>query len=155
MYCHVYSVYWLADLSETALFMLEILDFSEQSTAREEQLRTIWNPHCKKNEACHTLFMSFSLTIISYNSLFIRIYLLTSNKLNLRSAPMASDYTIAWYFLNVHRFKYIYIFKNCLKVMDATQKSYDEAYTALHDCDNDPNRAVNLLIEGIEVRIRI
>lgn len=35
--------------------------------------------------------------------------------------------------------------------MDATQKSIDDAYTALHDCDNDPNRAVNLLLEGIEV----
>lgn len=32
--------------------------------------------------------------------------------------------------------------------MDATQRSADEAYTALHDSDNDPNRAVNLLLEG-------
>lgn len=35
--------------------------------------------------------------------------------------------------------------------MDATQKSIDDAYTALHDCDNDANKAVNLLLEGIEV----
>ncbi|KAK9497939.1 hypothetical protein O3M35_003836 [Rhynocoris fuscipes] len=34
------------------------------------------------------------------------------------------------------------------QVMDATQTSADEAYTALHDSDNDPNRAVNLLLEG-------
>nr|BAN21207.1 protein lingerer [Riptortus pedestris] len=36
------------------------------------------------------------------------------------------------------------------QVMDATQKSIDDAYTALHDCDNDPNKAVNYLLEGIE-----
>lgn len=32
--------------------------------------------------------------------------------------------------------------------MDATQKTEDEVCTALHDCDNDANRAVNYLLEG-------
>lgn len=32
--------------------------------------------------------------------------------------------------------------------MDATRKSEDEVCTALHDCDNDANRAVNYLLEG-------
>ncbi|XP_046996381.1 protein lingerer isoform X3 [Schistocerca americana] len=35
------------------------------------------------------------------------------------------------------------------QVMDATRKSEDEVVTALHDCDNDPNKAVNMLLEGI------
>ncbi|XP_014272855.1 protein lingerer isoform X1 [Halyomorpha halys] len=43
-----------------------------------------------------------------------------------------------------------YLKEKLKQVMDATQKSIDDAYTALHDCDNDPNRAVNLLLEGIE-----
>ncbi|KAK7867696.1 hypothetical protein R5R35_011563 [Gryllus longicercus] len=34
------------------------------------------------------------------------------------------------------------------QVMDATRKTEDEVCTALHDCDNDPDRAVNLLLEG-------
>ncbi|XP_054277627.1 protein lingerer isoform X2 [Macrosteles quadrilineatus] len=34
------------------------------------------------------------------------------------------------------------------QVMDATQKSEDEVCTALHDCDNDANKAVNYLLEG-------
>ncbi|XP_014243521.1 protein lingerer isoform X2 [Cimex lectularius] len=34
------------------------------------------------------------------------------------------------------------------QVMDATQTTVDEAYTALHDSDNDINKAVNLLLEG-------
>lgn len=34
------------------------------------------------------------------------------------------------------------------QVMDATQKTEDEVCTALHDCDNDANRAVNYLLEG-------
>lgn len=34
------------------------------------------------------------------------------------------------------------------QVMDATRKSEDEVCTALHDCDNDPDRAVNMLLEG-------
>lgn len=34
------------------------------------------------------------------------------------------------------------------QVMDATHKTEGEAVTALYDCDNDLNRAVNLLIEG-------
>ncbi|KAE8752080.1 hypothetical protein FOCC_FOCC001242 [Frankliniella occidentalis] len=34
------------------------------------------------------------------------------------------------------------------QVMDATHKSEEEVATALHDCDNDLNRAVNMLIEG-------
>ncbi|XP_075215484.1 uncharacterized protein LOC142321353 [Lycorma delicatula] len=41
--------------------------------------------------------------------------------------------------------------KNKIKqVMDATRKSEDEVCTALHDCDNDANRAVNYLLEGDE-----
>lgn len=32
--------------------------------------------------------------------------------------------------------------------MDATHKTELEVSTALYDCDNDLNRAVNLLIEG-------
>ncbi|XP_063238119.1 protein lingerer isoform X3 [Bacillus rossius redtenbacheri] len=35
------------------------------------------------------------------------------------------------------------------QVMDATRKSEDEVCTALHDCDNDPDRAVNMLLEGM------
>jgi len=39
--------------------------------------------------------------------------------------------------------------KNKIKqVMDATRKSEDEVCTALHDCDNDLDRAVNMLLEG-------
>ncbi|KAF4528213.1 hypothetical protein B566_EDAN016834, partial [Ephemera danica] len=39
--------------------------------------------------------------------------------------------------------------KNKIKqVMDATHKSEDEVWTALHDCDNDLDRAVNMLLEG-------
>lgn len=38
--------------------------------------------------------------------------------------------------------------KLSFKVMDATQKTEDEVCTALHDCDNDANRAVNYLLEG-------
>uniref|UniRef100_A0A0A9XHF5 Protein lingerer n=1 Tax=Lygus hesperus TaxID=30085 RepID=A0A0A9XHF5_LYGHE len=34
-----------------------------------------------------------------------------------------------------------------MQVMDATKTSVDDAFTALHDSDNDPNRAVNLLLE--------
>ncbi|KAJ1530638.1 hypothetical protein ONE63_005512 [Megalurothrips usitatus] len=34
------------------------------------------------------------------------------------------------------------------QIMDATHKSEIEVCTALHDCDNDANRAVNMLIEG-------
>lgn len=34
------------------------------------------------------------------------------------------------------------------QIMDATQRSADEVYVALHDSDFDVNRAVNLLIEG-------
>ena len=33
--------------------------------------------------------------------------------------------------------------------MDATRKTEDEVCTALHDCDNDPDRAVNMLLEGM------
>lgn len=32
--------------------------------------------------------------------------------------------------------------------MDATRKSEDEVCTALYDCDNDLDRAVNMLLEG-------
>ncbi|XP_071442037.1 protein lingerer isoform X2 [Hetaerina americana] len=35
------------------------------------------------------------------------------------------------------------------QVMDATRKTEDEVCTALHDCDNDPDRAVNMLLEGM------
>ncbi|CAH1391309.1 unnamed protein product [Nezara viridula] len=34
------------------------------------------------------------------------------------------------------------------QVMDATQRTMEEAYLALHDSEFDPNRAVNLLLEG-------
>ncbi|XP_046661479.1 protein lingerer isoform X2 [Homalodisca vitripennis] len=34
------------------------------------------------------------------------------------------------------------------QVMDLTQKTEDEALTALHDCDYDVNRAINYLLEG-------
>jgi hypothetical protein len=37
---------------------------------------------------------------------------------------------------------------NVLQVMDATRKTEDEVCTALHDCDNDLDRAVNMLLEG-------
>jgi hypothetical protein len=33
--------------------------------------------------------------------------------------------------------------------MDATRKTEDEVCTALHDCDNDLDRAVNMLLEGM------
>lgn len=36
------------------------------------------------------------------------------------------------------------------QIMEATQKSMDEAFVALHDSDYDPNKAVNLLLEGCE-----
>ena len=32
--------------------------------------------------------------------------------------------------------------------MDLTGRSNDEVIVALHDCDNDTNRAVNMLLEG-------
>ena len=32
--------------------------------------------------------------------------------------------------------------------MDVTGRSVDEALVALHDCDNDPTRAINMLLEG-------
>lgn len=32
--------------------------------------------------------------------------------------------------------------------MDATRKTEDEVITALHDCDNDISKAVNMLLEG-------
>nr|CAD7196532.1 unnamed protein product [Timema douglasi] len=35
------------------------------------------------------------------------------------------------------------------QVMDATRKTEDEVCTALHDCDNDLDRAVNMLLEGM------
>lgn len=38
--------------------------------------------------------------------------------------------------------------------MDLTQKSEDEVSTALFDCDNDANRAVNYLLEGNQVGIK-
>lgn len=39
--------------------------------------------------------------------------------------------------------------------MDATRKTEDEVTTALHDCDNDPDRAVNMILEGYaQVRIQ-
>lgn len=34
------------------------------------------------------------------------------------------------------------------QVMDATRRSEDEVLTALHDCDNDPDAAVDLILEG-------
>lgn len=39
-------------------------------------------------------------------------------------------------------------YSNVSQVMDATRKSEDEVSTALHDCDNDLDRAVNMLLEG-------
>lgn len=38
--------------------------------------------------------------------------------------------------------------------MELTGKSSDEASVALHDCDNDPNRAVNMLLEGESDQVR-
>ncbi|XP_021931148.1 protein lingerer isoform X2 [Zootermopsis nevadensis] len=35
------------------------------------------------------------------------------------------------------------------QAMDATRKTEDEVCTALHDCDNDLDRAVNMLLEGM------
>lgn len=35
------------------------------------------------------------------------------------------------------------------QVMDATRKTEDEVCTALHDCDNDLEKAVNMLLEGM------
>lgn len=39
---------------------------------------------------------------------------------------------------------YICVFQ----VIDVTGRTMDEALVALHDCDNDPNRAINMLLEG-------
>ena len=34
------------------------------------------------------------------------------------------------------------------QVLQLTGKTKDEVVIALYDCDNDPNRAVNMLLEG-------
>ncbi|XP_073999537.1 protein lingerer-like isoform X2 [Rhodnius prolixus] len=67
-------------------------------------------------------------------------------KFNEKSQPTAEQMTIAQIIDTKSEDPAL---KDKLKqVMDATQRSADEAYTALHDSDNDPNRAVNLLLEG-------
>uniref|UniRef100_A0A023FB72 Putative ubiquitin-associated protein 2 n=2 Tax=Triatoma infestans TaxID=30076 RepID=A0A023FB72_TRIIF len=67
-------------------------------------------------------------------------------KFNDKSQPTAEQMTIAQIIDTKSEDPAL---KDKLKqVMDATQRSADEAYTALHDSDNDPNRAVNLLLEG-------
>lgn len=37
---------------------------------------------------------------------------------------------------------------SCLQLIDITGKNQDECVIALHDCNGDVNRAINVLLEG-------
>ena len=44
--------------------------------------------------------------------------------------------------------------KKVKQVVDVTGREEEEAIVALHDCDNDPNRAINMLLEGGNDQVR-
>lgn len=43
----------------------------------------------------------------------------------------------------------------CLQLIEVTGKTQDECMVALHDCNEDVNRAINFLLESTSVTVRV